>query len=238
MARATNAEVDRLNVSIECGGLVLRGELALPPGSPGLVMFVHGSGSSRHSPRNQFVAGSLQRAGLGTMLFDLLTEEEERAEAQTRHLRFDIPLLSGRIGAVLGWLHSEGRTARAKIGLFGASTGAAAALCAAADNPDKVAAVVSRGGRPDLAESALDRVRCPTLFLVGGDDEPVITINSQAFSRLAAAEKDLVVLPGASHLFEEPGKLEAVAELAGDWFDRFLLGRETAGAGPPGRSLV
>lgn len=203
-------------------------DLAVPAGARGVVPFAHGSGSSRHSPRNRFVARALQSAGLGTLLMDLLTPPEEAEDAYTRHIRFDIGLLAGRLVRAAEWLAERRETRGLPIGCFGASTGAGAALVAAAGRPDLVAAVVSRGGRPDLAGDALAGVRAPTLLVVGGDDVPVIELNRQAFDRLTAAEKQMVIVPGASHLFEEPGTLEEVARLAAAWFEQHLT------AGPPG----
>jgi dienelactone hydrolase len=209
-------------VRVTAGSVTLHGTLVVPTGARGVVLFAHGSGSGRHSPRNQFVARRLEDAGLGTLLIDLLTEAEERAEAHTRHLRFDIPLLAERVGGAVMWLAEHPATAGLRIGLFGASTGAAAALVAAAREPGKVAAVVSRGGRPDLAGDALPATLCPTLLVVGGNDGPVIDLNEDALARLRTPVKELVVIPGASHLFEEPGTLDEVARLAADWFTRYL----------------
>jgi dienelactone hydrolase len=187
-----------------------------------VVLFAHGSGSSRHSPRNRFVAQALRQAGLATLLMDLLTIEEEAVDAHTAHLRFDIELLAERLGAATDWLNQAPSTAGLSVGYFGASTGAGAALMAAAKRPDGVSAVVSRGGRPDLAGEALAQVRTPTLLIVGGEDIPVIGMNREALQQLGAREKQLVIVPGASHLFEEPGTLEEVAQLATAWFTRFL----------------
>ena len=209
-------------VRVSVGSVSLEGDLTVPGEARGAVIFAHGSGSSRHSPRNRFVAGRLQAAGLATLLIDLLTAEEEAAEAYTRHLRFDIGLLAGRLLGATDWLASAPETTRLAIGYFGASTGAGAALVAASGRPEGVGAVVSRGGRPDLAGDALPRVRAPTLLIVGGDDVPVIGLNRIALERIGAAAKDLVIVPGASHLFEEPGALEEVARLAADWFARYL----------------
>lgn len=199
----------------------LVGDLVVPSAAVGVVLFAHGSGSGRHSPRNRYVASVLQAAGLATMLVDLLTEAEEARDLVTAHLRFDIPLLAGRLASVSDWLRTEPRTAGLGLGYFGASTGAAAALVAAARRPAQVAAIVSRGGRPDLAGDALSRVHAPTLLIVGGDDPVVLGLNRLALERLAG-EKQLVVVPGAGHLFEEPGALERVAVLARDWFVRHL----------------
>jgi dienelactone hydrolase len=209
-------------VQVRAAGVALAGNLALPEGARGLVVFAHGSGSSRHSSRNRFVARALQAAGLGTLLFDLLTAEEERVDAHTAHLRFDIPLLAERVIGVTDWLRQWDATANLHLGYFGASTGAAAALVAAARRPEAVGAVVSRGGRSDLAGEALPQVRAPTLLIVGGNDVPVIGLNQQAFRQLRVADKQLVIVPGASHLFEEPGTLEEVARLAAAWFARHL----------------
>jgi putative phosphoribosyl transferase len=186
-----------------------------------VVLFAHGSGSSRFSPRNQFVAEHLQGAGLGTLLMDLLTEREEAVDARTAELRFDIDLLARRVIAAIDWLGQSPETSNLSLGCFGASTGAAAALVAAAERPQAVAAVVSRGGRPDLAGPSLAAVKAPTLLIVGGDDHQVLELNRQAVAQLGA-EAELKVVEGATHLFEEPGALEAVARLAGDWFRRFL----------------
>jgi putative phosphoribosyl transferase len=210
------------NVRVTAGGVALEGNLGLPAGAAGVVLFAHGSGSGRHSPRNRFVAERLRDAGLGTLLIDLLTEAEERIDSRTAHLRFDIGLLAGRLVGAIDWLARDDRTAGLPVGLFGASTGGGAALVAAAQRPDRVAAVVSRGGRPDLAGAALPAVRTPTLLVIGGDDDVVITLNEQALARLGSPVKELAIVPGASHLFEEPGKLEEVARLAADWFARHL----------------
>ncbi|MBX9878818.1 MAG: dienelactone hydrolase family protein [Candidatus Obscuribacterales bacterium] len=198
-------------------GTCLNGDLYLPKGADKLVVFAHGSGSSRHSPRNQYVSSILNEAGIGTFLFDLLTPEEERIDLHTRHLRFDIDLLGLRMVETTNWLLHEASLSHLKIGYFGASTGAAAALLAAAYLSDVVYAVVSRGGRPDLAGNALSLVNAPTLLIVGGLDEEVIKLNKQAFTKLSC-EKELAIVPGATHLFEEPGTLERAAALASNWF--------------------
>jgi putative phosphoribosyl transferase len=208
-------------IQVRVGDVLLAGNLGIPQGARGLVVFAHGSGSSRHSSRNRFVAGVLRQAGLGTFLFDLLTPQEERVDAVTAHLRFNIPLLAERVLGVTAWLKENAETAPLRLGYFGASTGAAAALMAAAQRPE-VAAVVSRGGRPDLAGEYLPRVQAPTLLIVGGNDVPVIGMNQQALRQLGAADKQLVIVPGATHLFEEPGTLEEVARLAREWFQRHL----------------
>jgi putative phosphoribosyl transferase len=211
-------------VHMPAGGATLEGELVVPEQATGVVLFAHGSGSSRHSSRNRFVAGELQAAGLATLLIDLLTPEEEAVDQHTAHLRFDIPLLADRLVAATGWLGQEPSTRALEVGYFGASTGAGAALVAAAAKPERVGAVVSRGGRPDLAGQALPLVRAPTLLIVGGLDLQVLELNRAAMARIAA-ETRLEIVPGASHLFEEPGTLEVVARLARDWFLRYLPGK-------------
>lgn len=203
----------------------LEGDLAVPPGAAGIVLFAHGSGSSRFSSRNRYVARELNAAGLGTLLIDLLTRDEEAEDAVTARLRFDIGLLAERLAGAVAWLEENEGTRGLPIGLFGASTGGGAALVAAARRPDAVAAVVSRGGRPDLAGDALPHVRAPTLLIVGGDDVPVIGMNEDAMARMREVEVRLEIVPGASHLFEEPGTLEQVARLAGEWFLRHLPAR-------------
>ncbi|WP_377270509.1 dienelactone hydrolase family protein [Peterkaempfera sp. SMS 1(5)a] len=200
-------------------GAQLTGDLSLPPQPRAVVLFAHGSGSSRHSPRNRAVAGALQEVGLGTLLLDLLTEDEERVDAVTAEHRFDIPLLTRRLVAAVDLLDRRPDTAALPLGLFGASTGAAAALQAAAERPLKVRAVVSRGGRPDLAGEALDRVRAPVLLLVGGEDRQVLRLNEEAAARLTAPHR-ITVVPGATHLFEEPGTLGEVAAAAAECFLR------------------
>jgi len=215
--------VKERSVRIEARGIALDCDLSIPEALRGVVLFAHGSGSGRHSPRNRFVAAHLNAAHHATLLLDLLTAEEEWQERQTRHLRFDIGLLAGRLLSATEWLASEPATAALPIGYFGASTGGGAALVAAAERPGRVAAVVSRGGRPDLAGNALARVDAPTLLIVGGNDEPVIAMNEWALARLNARVKQLVIVPGATHLFEEPGTLEEVARLAADWFTRHLI---------------
>jgi pimeloyl-ACP methyl ester carboxylesterase len=204
-------------VTIPARGVRLTGDLNLSDDAAGLVLFAHGSGSSRRSPRNQFVAGTLREAGLGTLLFDLLTPAEEEAEAYTRHLRFNIPFLSERLVGATRWALDRITSRDLNVGYFGSSTGAAAALIAAADLRETVSAVVSRGGRPDLAGAALERVTAPTLLIVGGEDQPVIPVNEEASARLHC-EKALRIVPGATHLFEEPGTLEIVAKMAAEWF--------------------
>jgi dienelactone hydrolase len=208
-------------VLIDAAGASLAGTLALAEEPAGVVVFAHGSGSSRFSPRNRFVAAELQEAGLGTLLMDLLTAREEEVDLRTAELRFDIGLLAERLVGAVDWLGREDGTSELPIGCFGASTGAAAALVAAARRPETVRAVVSRGGRPDLAAEDLPAVQAPTLLIVGGADEPVIGMNREAMARMTA-ETRLEIVPGATHLFEEPGALERVAALARDWFLRYL----------------
>ena len=209
-------------VAINAGTVILEGNLASPAKAKGIVAFAHGSGSSRHSPRNRYVADTLHQAGFATLLFDLLTSEEEEAERWTRHLRFNIDLLTERLIGATDWLMEYPDTAALKIGYFGASTGSAAALVAAAERPQVVRAVVSRGGRPDLAKSALPSVTAPTLLIVGGNDGPVIEMNREAMPYLNV-EKQLKIVPGATHLFEERGALEQVAQHASQWFQRYLV---------------
>ena len=208
-------------VHVTAGKATLEGTLDIPQGASGIVLFAHGSGSSRHSPRNRYVAQALGAGGLATLLIDLLTAEEEQVDRVTAHLRFDIALLARRLIGATDWLLQYPETERLRVGYFGASTGAAAALVAAAERPDVVSAIVSRGGRPDLAGPALVRVRAPTLLIVGGLDYPVIAMNRDAMAQLSV-EKQLVIVPGATHLFEEPGTLEQVADLARGWFVRNL----------------
>lgn len=208
-------------VMVEAGTAVLPGSLGIPVGAKGLVLFAHGSGSSRFSPRNRYVARALRDAGLGTLLIDLLTPEEEEVDLVTRHLRFDIRLLAERLVGAIEWLMRDDATRGLHVGTFGSSTGAAAALVAAAARPDAVGAVVSRGGRPDLAGDALSLVRAPTLLLVGGRDEQVIELNEEAMARIHA-RCELRIIPGATHLFEEPGTLEEVAHQAAGWFVEHL----------------
>lgn len=208
------------SISIEANAVALPGFVDIPDEARGLVLFAHGSGSSRFSPRNNYVAQALREAHVGTLLFDLLTAEEERLDEQTRDLRFDILLLTRRLIAATHWAQSHPELSHLPIGYFGASTGAAAALCAAACTPS-VRAVVSRGGRPDLAGSALAEVRAPTLLIVGGDDRQVLPLNRRTLAQLPC-EARLEIVPGATHLFEEPGALEQVASLAANWFVRHL----------------
>jgi putative phosphoribosyl transferase len=220
-------------VRVPAGAVTLEGDLTLPQGAQGAVLFAHGSGSSRHSPRNRRVAGLLNEARLATLLVDLLTADEEIADRRTGHLRFDIGLLAERLVEAADWLGRQPGTRDLTLGCFGASTGAAAALVAAAARPHAVCAVVSRGGRPDLAGPSLSVVRAPTLLIVGGDDAPVLELNRQAYQRLHG-EKRLVVIPGATHLFEEPGALDLVARDASGWFEQHLV-RPAIGRAPQGR---
>ena len=204
-------------VQIQAGGAVLSGNLNIPENASTLVLFAHGSGSSRHSPRNQFVARTLNDVGLATLLFDLLTQEEEAIDTQTRELRFNIHLLAERLVHATKWAKQQEETRDLRIGYFGSSTGGASALVAAVDLPQDIGAVVSRGGRPDLAGEALPKVKAATLLVVGGNDDVVIELNEQARDRMHCEVK-LEIVPGATHLFEEPGALEKVAKLASDWF--------------------
>lgn len=215
--RSTEPRIEERTVRIPAGEVVLEGTFAIPREPEGMVLFAHGSGSSRHSPRNRHVAEILQRRGLATLLLDLLTSEEEAVDIRTRHLRFDISLLAQRLVAATAWVTGQPDVRGLPIGYFGASTGGGAALVAAALRPDVVRAVVSRGGRPDLAGDALRHVRAPTLLIVGGDDAPVIAMNEEAMGRMRA-EVQLEIIAGATHLFEEPGALDEVARLTADWF--------------------
>lgn len=215
-------------VAMPVGGVVLSGTLSIPRGAAGLVVFAHGSGSSRFSPRNRTVAAYLQARGLATLLFDLLSGDEDEIDRRTREFRFDIRMLSARLVSVVSWLRGQPRTDRLNLGLFGSSTGAAAALIAAAAVSDGVLAVVCRGGRPDLAADALAEVRAPTLLIVGGDDREVIALNERAQAQMNCMT-ELVLVPGATHLFEEPGALEQVMQYAAHWMQRYL-------GGPPGPS--
>ncbi|MBI2854238.1 MAG: dienelactone hydrolase family protein [Chloroflexi bacterium] len=210
-------------LTVPAGKVTLEGNLYVPEDAEGIVVFVHGSGSSRLSPRNRFVATVLQEKGLATLLFDLLTAGEEAEDMLTASLRFDVSMLATRLLEVSRWLKGNKATGALNLGYFGASTGAGAALLAAAEQPELVKAVVSRGGRPDLAGPALSRVRAPTLLIVGGLDHPVIEINRDALARLTA-EKEMAIVPRATHLFEEPGTLAEAARLAADWFSRYMTG--------------
>jgi putative phosphoribosyl transferase len=227
MASATKGIDGERLVRISAGSITLEGSLGIPSAARAVVLFAHGSGSSRHSPRNRFVAEVLRGAGLATLLIDLLTAEEEAEDAATGHLRFDIGLLAERLVGATDWLGREPATAGLAVGYFGASTGAGAALVAA-ERAQVVGAVVSRGGRPDLAGEGLTRVKTPTLLIVGGRDLPVIDMNRDALQQLAARDKRLVIVPGATHLFEEPGALEQVADLAAEWFLKHLGGSAPA----------
>jgi dienelactone hydrolase len=223
MAERSIRDWDQREIEISSRGEAIWGNLTIPTSARGIVLFAHGSGSSRRSPRNRSVARALNDLGLATLLMDLLTSTEEEYDVVTRRHRFDIGLLTSRLVGAIEWVKERPDTRNLRIGLFGASTGAAAALVAAARTPAAVRAVVSRGGRPDLAGAALGRVTAPTLLIVGGSDQTVVELNEQALARLRS-EKRLEIVPGATHLFSEPGALERVAELAGDWFQRFLAG--------------
>jgi putative phosphoribosyl transferase len=229
MHKTTDNRGMERSVRIELGSLGLDGNLTVPERARGVVLFAHGSGSSRHSPRNRYVARVLNEVGLATLLVDLLTPEVEAVDLVTRHLRFDVGLLAERLVGATDWLERQPETGELPVGLFGASTGAGAALIAAVERPERIAAVVSRGGRPDLAGAALPRVKAPTLLIVGGDDQPVIELNEAAFARLGDGTR-LEIVPGATHLFEEPGALEQVALLASRWFERHLAPADAARA--------
>jgi pimeloyl-ACP methyl ester carboxylesterase len=217
-------DTDEHPVEVNAAGTVLEGTLGLPHNTRGVVLFAHGSGSSRHSPRNRFVADLLRDGGLATLLLDLLTPAEESMDNTSGQFRFDIGLLARRLVGATDWLAQHALTADLPIGYFGASTGAAAALVAAAQRSERVTAVVARGGRPDLADASLAEVQTPTLLIVGGNDTAVIPLNRRALEKLATPDKQLVIVPGASHLFEEPGALEQVAYLAANWFLKHLSG--------------
>jgi len=220
---AHRRDCDVNEVHIQAGQQVLSGNLTIPENAAALVLFAHGSGSSRHSPRNQFVARTFNRAGLGTLLFDLLTPEEEAVDIHTREHRFNIGLLAQRLVHATKWARQQEKTRDLRIGYFGSSTGGAAALVAAAELPQEISAVVSRGGRPDLAGDALLKVQAPTLLIVGGNDDIVIQLNEMARDQMLCEVK-LEIIPGATHLFEEPAALEQVAKLASDWFSLHLSG--------------
>lgn len=218
------------DVLIPSGQLQLEGELSIPAGASGVVLFAHGSGSSRHSTRNKYVAQTLHDSDIGTLLFDLLTQEEEEEEKYTRHLRFDISLLAKRLVDTTNWIKTQTEVQTLPIGYFGSSTGAAAALVAAAELGQQVAVVVSRGGRPDLAGASLPMVKASTLLIVGGRDEEVISLNWEAYRRLRC-EKKVEIVDQATHLFEEPGTLEEVARLAAEWFKKHFESKaESVGA--------
>jgi dienelactone hydrolase len=225
MTSQDNVSILEEQIQVPIPKATLFGTLSPVDEMQGLVLFAHGSGSSRYSPRNRYVAEALQQARLATLLVDLLTPDEEGQDVYTAQYRFDIPLLAGRLMAVTDWLATGARTRHMPVGYFGASTGAAAALNAAAQRPGIVQAVVSRGGRPDLAESALQRVEAPTLLIVGEKDEEVIGLNQQALLKLPSLAKKLEIIPGATHLFAEPGALDQVAHLACSWFERFLVSK-------------
>ena len=221
-----NLNFSQRSVQIPPAGI--EGDLAVPPDARGIVIFAHGSGSSRFSSRNRFVARVLQETGFSTLLLDLLTAKEEQVDIRTRELRFDIGLLAERLVEATRWFFTERTTAEFPVGYFGASTGAAAALIAAAELPESTRAVVSRGGRPDLAGASLRKVRAPVLLIVGGDDHQVIDLNRRAMAEFQSAKK-MEIVPGATHLFEEPGALDEVAKLATDWFSQHLATKLAAG---------
>ncbi|HET7584673.1 MAG TPA: alpha/beta family hydrolase [Gemmatimonadaceae bacterium] len=220
-ATGTSRDAASRAVSVPAGTVTLAGDLTIPTDAEAIVLFAHGSGSSRHSPRNRRVARTLQDAALATLLMDLLTVDEERVDERTRQLRFDIELLATRLVAAIDWLGQQPDTGSLPIGCFGASTGAAAALRAAAQRAGRVMAVVSRGGRPDLAGDVLEHVQAPTLLIVGGRDVEVMALNEDARARMRAPA-ELRIVPGATHLFEEPGALDVVSTMARDWFVRHL----------------
>ena len=228
IAATKNWDGNQSEVVFDVEGVALEGTLVVPTDAQGVVLFAHGSGSSRYSPRNRYVAQLLHSQGIGTLLFDLLTRQEELADQRSGELRFDIPFLARRLVGATRWIADNPSTRDLKVGYFGASTGAAAALVAGAELPTVISAIVSRGGRPDLAGSALAVVRAPTLLVVGGNDGPVITMNRDALAHLRCPDKKLVIIPGATHLFEEPGTLEAAARVAAEWFSRHFLPAEKA----------
>jgi len=215
-------ELPEEEIELSASGVQLGATLTVPPDARGLVIFVHGSGSSRFSSRNKYVANTMNRAGLGTLLMDLLTPQEEAIDNVTRHLRFDIGLLADRVSGAVEHVRHHPELGRLGVGLFGASTGAAAALIAAARHPETVRAVVSRGGRPDLANGAISKVKCPTQLIVGSEDGVVVTLNEQAYHRLRSEPRQIVIIQGAGHLFEEPGTLDEVAKHATEWFAMHL----------------
>jgi putative phosphoribosyl transferase len=221
MTESTKAESTARSVKIRAGDRELDGDLTIPAGAPGIVIFAHGSGSSRKSSRNRSVARVLNDAGIATLLMDLLTLDEERIDLQTAHLRFDIPFLAERVGYATDYVRADADTSSLRIGYFGASTGAGAALIAAAKRPNEISAVVSRGGRPDLAAEFLPRVKAPTLLIVGEYDEPVIDMNQDAMRQMRG-EVRIEIVPRATHLFEEPGTLDQAARLATEWFATHL----------------
>lgn len=221
-AREYKQAIEHEEVELPAEGEIIKGDLYLPEAAQGVVLFAHGSGSGRFSPRNRQVAWTINDAGMGSFLFDLLSEQEEAIDALTGEFRFNIDLLTDRLLAATNWLISSKQGCSRSIGYFGASTGAAAALAAAARKPDAIRAVVSRGGRPDMAGPELPRVKAPVLLIVGGDDPEVLELNKQAYQSIRAP-KELAIIPGATHLFEEEGALESVAQKATEWFTRFLI---------------
>jgi putative phosphoribosyl transferase len=224
MEKKISDHVEEMAVHIPVGQVMLEGDLAIPSLAGSIILFAHGSGSSRFSSRNKYVARQLQRRGLATLLFDLLTPAEEKVDSYNMQLRFDIGLLAERLSGATSWLKTQKATGKMTLGYFGASTGAAAAIIAENDHQDIVKVIVSRGGRPDLAGRALSIVKAPTLFIVGGEDHQVIALNAQAMERVSAIKK-MTIVPGATHLFEEPGTLEAAADLAANWFEQYLNSR-------------
>lgn len=226
MTTKLESTIVREEVQIQTPKTVIKGDLSMPPEPSGIVIFAHGSGSSRLSPRNKYVAQILQDAGIATLLMDLLSEQEDQLDIYLKKLRFDIPLLAGRVDTATEWIQNNDKTSKLPIGYFGASTGAAAALVASIQRPETIGAIVSRGGRPDLADKILSEVKPPTLLIVGSKDTDILKKNQAAFNKLNS-EKKLIIVPGASHLFEEPGKMEEVAEHAKTWFQEHLISSET-----------
>lgn len=222
MDKLGETKVEECPVEVPVDGATLEGNLCIPEHAGAVVLFAHGSGSSRFSPRNRHVAQALHKAGLATLLFDLLTPREEAEDQDTGKWRFDVKFLAARLVQVTDWVRKNPQTSKFTIGYFGASTGAAAALLAAVERPNEIGAIVSRGGRPDLAHEQLPRVKAPTLLIVGGRDYQVISLNRSAMEKLRV-EKELIIVPGATHLFEEPGALEEVSKLAANWFTKHLM---------------
>lgn len=237
MTTKLESAISRREIQVRTPAATIRGELCVAQNAWGIVIFAHGAGSSRLSPRNRRVAEVLQEAGFATLLMDLLSEEEDQLDMFTRKLRFDIPLLAGRADSATEWVQQDDRTAGLAIGYFGASTGAAAALVASVQRPETIKAIVSRGGRPDLADNILGEVQPPTLLIVGSEDRTVLEQNQISLKKLNT-EKKLVIVPGASHLFEEPGKLDEVAEHARDWFQRYLIPNKQENTGDCPGSLI
>jgi putative phosphoribosyl transferase len=226
MTTKLESTIIREEIEIKTPKTVVKGDLCIPQNASGIVLFAHGAGSSRLSPRNKYVAQVLQDAGFATLLMDLLSEQEDQLDMYLKKLRFDIPLLAGRVDTATEWIQNNDKTSKLKIGYFGASTGAVAALVASIQRPETIGAIVSRGGRPDLTDKILSEVKPPTLLIVGSEDTVVLKKNQAAFDKLNC-EKRLIIVPGASHLFEEPGKMEEVAEHAKTWFQEHLISSET-----------